>query len=54
MLGAKDIMIKSSKIEITICVSLGGAESYEYFFGNEIKRDTLDEHPALKNPFLFQ
>lgn len=53
VLGAKDISVKSTKTEITIWVSLVGAESYEYFFVNVIKKDTLDEHPALKNPLLF-
>lgn len=53
MLGTKDVFAKSTEIEITVWVSGGVAEIYEYFFVNDIKRDTLDEEPAWKNLFLF-
>lgn len=53
MLGAKCISIKSTKIGIPIWVSSVGAEICEYFFVNEIKNNTLDEYPALKNLVLF-
>lgn len=53
VLGAKDISVKTTKIETTMWVNLFRAESCEYLFVNEIKEDTLDEYPEQKNPFPF-
>lgn len=47
------ISIKSTKIGKPVWVSSVGAEICEYFFVNEIKNNTLDEYPALKNLVLF-